>query len=69
MPKRTNKPGISSTNRFPRAMRRGRGGGGAARMAALAAAAVLGGYRPARRPRSVITVLVLFVMYGGITYV
>jgi polyadenylate-binding protein 2 len=41
MPKRTNKPGISSTNRFPRGARgrRGRSSG------------FYGGYRPMRRPR------------------
>merc|ERR1719187_1792491 len=38
MPKRTNKPGISSSNRFPRRASRGRGRFG------------YGGYRPMRRP-------------------
>lgn len=39
MPKRTNRPGLSTTNRFPRGSRRPRGRGG------------YGGYRPRRRPR------------------
>ena len=39
MPKRTNKPGISTTNRVPRSMRR-----------ASARRGFYSGYRPMRRP-------------------
>lgn len=49
-PKRTNRPGISSTNRgFPRSRARGRGG----------SRGYYGGYRPTRRPRFVTSTEVL----------